>query len=86
MNFENYAAQGSITTELWENVLRTIYEAAIKTSDGYIMSVSLGIRSDLRSQVCQQLQFQGYITKVKLLGQDKIQCQVTEKIYRYFEQ
>lgn len=70
--------------EVTRKALARIYDSTKNTFDGYTVGVSIGIRSDSRREVCSWLESHGYITKVKLIGQDKIQCQVTEKTKRYF--
>ena len=70
--------------EVTQRVLAKIYEATKNTIDGYTVGVSIGIRSDSRREVCSWLVDHGYITKVTFVGQDKIQCQITEKTKHYF--
>lgn len=70
--------------ETTQSVLAKVYNAAKNTSDGYTVSVSIGVRSDKRQDVCSWLESNGFITKVNYIGQDKIQCQITDKAKRYF--
>lgn len=70
--------------EATQSVLAKIYTATKNTSDGYVVSVSIGVRSDKRKAICSWLESNGYITKVNYIGQDKIQCQITDKAKYYF--
>ena len=70
--------------EITQSILAKIYNATKNTSDDYAVSVSIGVRSDKRNDVCYWLEANGYITNVNYIGQDKIQCQITDKAKRYF--
>ena len=71
--------------EIIEGVLSQICNVTKHTGDGYAVCVTLGVRSDSRKKVCSWLENNGYITKVTYIGQDKVQCQITEKTRKYFK-
>lgn len=66
--------------ESYKKVLKELKEKAKETTDGYLISVSLGVRGDERLEMVRFMEEEGYIEKVELLGKYNIRCKVTQKL------
>lgn len=70
--------EGGLMEAALRKIMQAIYDEAIKTQDGFVVSVKIPL-DDLnkRQEYCGKLQQRGYIAHICYIGQDKIQCQIT---------
>ena len=67
--------------------LKVIADAAKKTSDGFVVSVSLPVSSsDEREEVCKELITLGCISHVSYHGRKKVQCQLEQNACDYLNE
>ncbi|NBH62702.1 hypothetical protein D1155_13700 [Anaerotruncus sp. 80] len=66
--------------EDYMKVLKKIKEKAEETTDGFLVSVSLDVRSEKRAELVKYMEQEGYIEKVDFIGKSNISCKVTQKL------
>lgn len=67
-----------------QQCLLAIVKAVIGTSDNYVVRVELPVDSlDERNKIAHSLEQQGYISRLNLMGQNALGCQVEDKSLAY---
>ena len=67
-----------------QQCLLIIVEAAIGTPDNYVVRVNLPVDSQgERNEIAHSLEKQGYISRLNLMGQHALGCQVEDKALAY---